>query len=65
MIEATGPFTDRNTATKHIEASVKKFIISAPAPDEDITIVIGVNEEKKNNQEKDQIISNASCTTTV
>ncbi|RST77585.1 type I glyceraldehyde-3-phosphate dehydrogenase [Siminovitchia acidinfaciens] len=62
VIESTGRFTKRNDAAKHLEAGAKKVIISAPATDEDITIVMGVNEEKYE-PEKDHIISNASCTT--
>ncbi|GIN95180.1 glyceraldehyde-3-phosphate dehydrogenase 1 [Siminovitchia terrae] len=62
VIESTGRFTQRNKAAKHLEAGAKKVIISAPATDEDITIVMGVNE-KNYNPEKDHIISNASCTT--
>ncbi|WP_144461288.1 type I glyceraldehyde-3-phosphate dehydrogenase [Siminovitchia fortis] len=62
VIESTGRFTKRNDAAKHLEAGAKKVIISAPATDEDITIVMGVNEEKYN-PETDHIISNASCTT--
>ncbi|GIN89111.1 glyceraldehyde-3-phosphate dehydrogenase 1 [Siminovitchia terrae] len=62
VIESTGRFTQRNKAAKHLEAGSKKVIISAPATDEDITIVMGVNE-KNYNPEKDHIISNASCTT--
>ncbi|VEF47019.1 glyceraldehyde-3-phosphate dehydrogenase [Bacillus freudenreichii] len=62
VIESTGRFTKRNDAAKHLEAGAKKVIISAPATDEDITIVMGVNEEKYESK-KDHIISNASCTT--
>ncbi len=62
VIESTGRFTKRNDAVMHLEAGAKKVIISAPATDEDITIVMGVNEEKYE-PEKDHIISNASCTT--
>lgn len=62
VIESTGLFTKREKAMAHIEAGAKKVIISAPATDEDITIVLGVNE-KDYNPEKDVIISNASCTT--
>ncbi|MGD9677657.1 MAG: type I glyceraldehyde-3-phosphate dehydrogenase [Vulcanibacillus sp.] len=62
VIEATGRFTSREGASKHLEAGAKKVIISAPAKNEDITIVMGVNEQKyePNNH---HIISNASCTT--
>ncbi|MDF2674793.1 MAG: gap [Clostridiales bacterium] len=62
VIESTGLFTKKDKAMAHIEAGAKKVIISAPATDEDITIVLGVNE-KSYNPEKDVIISNASCTT--
>lgn len=62
VVESTGLFTKKEKAMAHIEAGAKKVIISAPATDEDITIVIGVNE-KEYNPEKDVIISNASCTT--
>lgn len=62
VIEATGRFTNRKDAQKHIEAGAKKVIISAPAKDDDFMVVMGVNEE---NYEADNhhIISNASCTT--
>lgn len=62
VIESTGVFRSREKAAKHIEAGAKKVIITAPAKDEDITIVLGVNEEKYD-PEKHNIISNASCTT--
>jgi len=62
VLESTGLFTSRDKASKHIEAGAKKVIISAPAKEEDITIVMGVNEEKYNPAEHN-IISNASCTT--
>jgi glyceraldehyde 3-phosphate dehydrogenase len=62
VIESTGLFTKREKAMAHIEAGAKKVIISAPATDEDITIVLGVNE-KEYDPEKHVIISNASCTT--
>lgn len=61
-IEATGRFTDRENAQKHLDAGAKKVIISAPAKNPDITIVIGVND-KKYDKDKHHIISNASCTT--
>ncbi len=61
-IESTGRFTDRISASKHLEAGAKRVIISAPAKDPDITICIGVNEEKLD-LSKHFIISNASCTT--
>ena len=62
VIESTGVFTDAEKAKKHLEAGAKKVIISAPATNEDITIVMGVNDDKYN-PEKHRIISNASCTT--
>jgi glyceraldehyde 3-phosphate dehydrogenase len=62
VFEATGRFTQREGAAKHLEAGAKKVIITAPAKGEDITIVLGVNEEKYDPAKHD-IISNASCTT--
>lgn len=62
VIESTGFFTNAEKAKAHIEAGAKKVILSAPGKNEDITIVMGVNEEKYN-PSKDNIISNASCTT--
>jgi len=62
VIESTGHFTDADKAKAHLGATVKKVIISAPATNEDITIVLGVNEEKYD-PAKHNIISNASCTT--
>ncbi len=62
VIEASGKFTDRENAIKHLRGSVKKVIITAPAKKEDITIVLGANEDKYNPKEH-HIISNASCTT--
>jgi glyceraldehyde 3-phosphate dehydrogenase len=62
VVESTGRFTARNDAAKHLEAGAKKVVISAPAKEEDITIVMGVNEEKYNPAEH-HVISNASCTT--
>ena len=61
-VEATGLFRKRPDAQKHLQAGAKKVLISAPATDPDITIVIGVND-KKYDPEKHHIISNASCTT--
>lgn len=61
-VESTGVFRDKEKAMKHIQAGAKKVIITAPAKNEDITIVLGVNENMYNPQ-KHQIISNASCTT--
>ena len=62
VIESTGIFRDREGASKHLTAGAKKVVISAPAKGEDITIVIGVNEDKYIPEEH-HIISNASCTT--
>ena len=62
VIESTGFFTDGTKAAAHIQAGAKKVIISAPAKKEDITIVLGVNQEKYDPR-KHHIISNASCTT--
>jgi glyceraldehyde 3-phosphate dehydrogenase len=62
VIESTGRFTDANDAKKHLRGSVKKVIISAPAKNEDITLVLGVNDDKYD-PAKHHIISNASCTT--
>lgn len=62
VIESTGIFTKREDTMKHIEAGAKKVIISAPAKDEDITVVLGVNEDQYI-PSKHNIISNASCTT--
>ncbi|GAB3566013.1 type I glyceraldehyde-3-phosphate dehydrogenase [Arthrobacter alkaliphilus] len=62
VIESTGFFTKAAAAKKHIDAGAKKVLISAPASDEDITIVMGVNHELYDN-EAHHIISNASCTT--
>ena len=62
VVESTGIFTKAADAKKHLTAGAKKVIISAPATDEDITIVMGVNHEKYD-PAKHNIISNASCTT--
>jgi len=62
VVESTGRFTKRADAEKHLKAGAKKVIISAPAKDEDITIVLGVNDDKYD-PAKHNIISNASCTT--
>ena len=61
-VESTGIFTKKADAEKHIQAGAKKVIISAPATNEDITIVLGVNEDKYD-ASSHHIISNASCTT--
>ncbi|MBI3025221.1 MAG: type I glyceraldehyde-3-phosphate dehydrogenase, partial [Candidatus Tectomicrobia bacterium] len=62
VVESTGRFTKRADAEKHLKAGARKVIISAPAKDEDITIVLGVNDDKYD-PAKHNIISNASCTT--
>ena len=62
VVESTGRFTDAHVAKVHLGSTVKKVIISAPATNEDITVVLGVNEEKYD-PAKHNIISNASCTT--
>jgi glyceraldehyde 3-phosphate dehydrogenase len=62
VIESTGHFTDATKAKAHLGATVKKVIISAPATNEDITLVLGVNQDKYD-PSKHNIISNASCTT--
>jgi glyceraldehyde 3-phosphate dehydrogenase len=62
VFESTGLFTDRSAAAKHIAAGAKKVVITAPAKSPDITLVLGVNDEKYD-PAKHQIISNASCTT--
>jgi glyceraldehyde 3-phosphate dehydrogenase len=62
VFESTGIFTARDGAAKHIQAGAKKVIITAPAKDPDVTVVMGVNDEKYD-PAKHQIISNASCTT--
>src|SRR5216110_3824133 len=62
VIESTGRFTDANDAKKHLRGPVKKVIISAPAKNEDVTLVLGVNHDKYD-PTKHNIISNASCTT--
>lgn len=62
VVESTGFFTDAGQASAHLSDSVKKVIISAPAANEDITIVLGVNEDQYD-PENHNVISNASCTT--
>ncbi|MEQ8673388.1 MAG: type I glyceraldehyde-3-phosphate dehydrogenase [Aggregatilineales bacterium] len=62
VIESTGIFTNRDDAAKHLSAGAKKVIISAPAKKEDLTIVLGVNEDKYD-PANHHVISNASCTT--
>ncbi|NUR77656.1 MAG: type I glyceraldehyde-3-phosphate dehydrogenase [Thermoleophilia bacterium] len=62
VIESTGFFTDRASAQKHLDAGAKKVVISAPATDPDVTLVLGVNDDQYD-AEQHSIISNASCTT--
>jgi glyceraldehyde 3-phosphate dehydrogenase len=62
VIESTGFFTDRDGAQKHLDAGARKVVISAPATDPDVTIVLGVNDDTYD-PEQHHIISNASCTT--
>lgn len=62
VVESTGAFTDKEKAIGHLRDSVKKVVISAPAKNEDITVVLGVNE-KGYDAAKHHVISNASCTT--
>jgi len=62
VVESTGLFTDRDKAAKHLEAGAPCVIISAPAKDPDLTVVLGVNETDYNPSQH-KIISNASCTT--
>jgi glyceraldehyde 3-phosphate dehydrogenase len=63
VIESTGLFTDRENATKHLEAGARKVVISAPATDPDVTVALGVNFDDAYDRERHQLISNASCTT--
>jgi glyceraldehyde 3-phosphate dehydrogenase len=62
VLESTGFFTKREDAQKHLEAGAEKVVISAPATDPDVTIVLGVNDDVYD-KEQHRIISNASCTT--
>jgi glyceraldehyde 3-phosphate dehydrogenase (phosphorylating) len=63
VIESTGLFTDRENASKHLEAGAKKVLISAPATDPDVTVALGVNFADAYDRAKHNLISNASCTT--
>jgi glyceraldehyde 3-phosphate dehydrogenase len=63
VIESTGFFTDRENASKHLEAGAKKVVISAPATGPDVTVVLGVNFDEAYDPANHQVISNASCTT--
>ncbi|MBE7542837.1 MAG: type I glyceraldehyde-3-phosphate dehydrogenase [Bryobacteraceae bacterium] len=62
VVESTGHFTDATKASAHLKGTVKKVIISAPAKNEDITLVLGVNDDKYD-AAKHNVVSNASCTT--
>src|SRR5262252_7161643 len=62
VFESTGLFTNRDAAAKHIDAGAKKVVITAPAKGQDVTVVLGVNEDKYD-PAKHHVISNASCTT--
>ncbi|WP_226580441.1 type I glyceraldehyde-3-phosphate dehydrogenase [Halobacillus litoralis] len=62
VIESTGRFTQRDDAQKHLDAGAKKVVISAPAKQEDLTVVMGVNEDQYD-KDSHHVISNASCTT--
>lgn len=62
VLECTGLFTKRDAAAKHLNAGAKKVIISAPSPDADVTLVMGVNQETYDGS-KHHVISNGSCTT--
>jgi glyceraldehyde 3-phosphate dehydrogenase len=63
VVESTGLFTDRDAASKHLEAGAERVIISAPATDPDVTVALGVNFDEVYDQRAHRIISNASCTT--
>src|ERR1700756_5196968 len=63
VIESTGLFTDRENASKHLEAGARKVLISAPATEPDVTVALAVNFEEVYDPAKHDVISNASCTT--
>jgi glyceraldehyde 3-phosphate dehydrogenase len=63
VVESTGLFTDRQAASKHLEAGARKVVISAPAKDPDVTVALGVNFDQAYDRDSHDIISNASCTT--
>ena len=63
VIESTGLFTDRENASKHLEAGAKKVLISAPATEPDVTVALGVNFAEVYDRDKHNVVSNASCTT--
>jgi glyceraldehyde 3-phosphate dehydrogenase len=63
VIESTGLFCDRESAARHLSQGARKVIITAPAPDPDVTVVLGVNFDEVYDRDKHDVISNASCTT--
>jgi glyceraldehyde 3-phosphate dehydrogenase len=63
VIESTGLFTDRENASKHLDAGAKKVMISAPATEPDVTVALGVNFAEVYDKDRHNVISNASCTT--
>ncbi|MGZ4287540.1 MAG: type I glyceraldehyde-3-phosphate dehydrogenase [Solirubrobacteraceae bacterium] len=63
VIESTGLFTDRENASKHLDAGARKVVISAPATEPDVTVALGVNFDETYDRDKHHVISNASCTT--
>jgi glyceraldehyde 3-phosphate dehydrogenase len=63
VIESTGLFTDRENASKHLEAGAQKVLISAPATEPDVTVALGVNFAEVYDRDKHSVVSNASCTT--
>jgi glyceraldehyde 3-phosphate dehydrogenase len=63
VIESTGLFTDRQSASKHLDAGAKKVVISAPATEPDVTVALGVNFDEAYDRDRHDVISNASCTT--
>jgi glyceraldehyde 3-phosphate dehydrogenase len=62
VVESTGIFRDRGTSSKHLQAGAKKVVITAPAKDPDVTVVLGVNEDRYD-PARHELVSNASCTT--
>jgi glyceraldehyde 3-phosphate dehydrogenase len=63
VVESTGHFTDREGASKHLDAGAERVVISAPAKDPDVTVALGVNFDETYDPGAHRIISNASCTT--
>jgi glyceraldehyde 3-phosphate dehydrogenase len=63
VIESTGLFTDRENASKHLDAGARKVVISAPATEPDVTVALGVNFDEVYDRDNHNVISNASCTT--